>query len=339
MSSESIKYLVILFHGRGSADQIDRALVRYLQRQLDRVVTTPPEKTEIDLWLDSPGGDAHAAYKLMLELRSRCSRLQAVVPDFAKSATLMLMGVDSIYMDAAAELGPLDVQIEHPDREQRRVSALDVADSLSDLGKTGIKLAIAGGGSIILATGLPRTTVLHSTLCFVSRLLQPAVAKLDPHLIHEAARELQVAQEYAVSLLENRNVPEEQKLNRADAEAVIQHLVADYPSHSSIISRDEAKKLGLPVQRAEEYDNWVTVRRVHAKFVENGQSLRLVVDQKSAMARLNAQPASAEQRTKSDEVNGQATEEGEDHVQQAESTVASNGDGRGQYPAATDSRG
>src|SRR5690349_3514350 len=106
-------YHLILFQ---VGDQISRDLVGQIQARLDEAVTTDREHTEIDIWLDSPGGDAHAAYKLILDLRHRSNRLRAVIPDYAKSAaTLLALGVDTIFMHAAAELGPLDVQIEHPD--------------------------------------------------------------------------------------------------------------------------------------------------------------------------------------------------------------------------------
>lgn len=265
------KYIVLLFQ---NGDYIDRGLVRQLQRELDSVVTTPREETEIHVWVHSPGGDAHAAYKLILDLRSRCSSLEGVVPDYAKSsATLMLLGMDKIYMAPAAELGPLDVQIEHPDRENKIVSGLDVANSLESLGITAIDLALAGGSSIIKYTGLPRAEVLSATLRFLSRFLEPAVAKLDPHLIHEAARELQVARHYAIEMLERRCVTPKMKLSRDKAQQMINKLVKTYPSHGSIICRDEAINLGLPIESAEDYPEWALVREVHGRFMCGNSSL------------------------------------------------------------------
>ena len=127
--TELTQYHLVLFQGPGA--DIDRRLFRDIQEEIDAAITTSATDTAIDVWLESPGGDAHSAYKIFLELRSRCSRLRVVVPDYAKSAaTLLLLGADAVYMSASAELGPLDVQIEHPDREGKTVSGLDVADSL-----------------------------------------------------------------------------------------------------------------------------------------------------------------------------------------------------------------
>lgn len=72
---------------------------------------------------------------MFLDLQYRCRKLRAVVPDYAKSAaTLFLLGVDEFFMAPSAELGPLDAQIEYPDREGVTVSALDVSKALGFLG-------------------------------------------------------------------------------------------------------------------------------------------------------------------------------------------------------------
>src|SRR5688572_30383804 len=86
----TVRYYILLFQ-RGRRASIDRGLVRVIQSLLDEKIVTPPDETEIDIWLHSPGGDAHAAYKLFLDLRSRCCRLRAVVPDYAKSAATLLL--------------------------------------------------------------------------------------------------------------------------------------------------------------------------------------------------------------------------------------------------------
>ena len=79
---------------------------------MEEEIESPKECTEIDVWLDSPGGKANAAYKIALLLRSRAAKLRVVVSDYAKSAaTLLVLAADEIYMAGAAELGPLDAQI------------------------------------------------------------------------------------------------------------------------------------------------------------------------------------------------------------------------------------
>jgi len=66
----------------------------------------------IEILVHSPGGHANIAYKIARFLRGRSTRLNALVPLQAKSATTLLcLGADSIVMGELAELGPLDVQL------------------------------------------------------------------------------------------------------------------------------------------------------------------------------------------------------------------------------------
>ncbi len=266
LAAQVTRYHLVLFQGRGS---INRALVRDIQGELNERITTPPDQTEIDVWLESPGGDANAAYKLMLELRSRCRQLQAVVPDYAKSAaTLMALGMDTIYMSAAAELGPLDVQIEHPDREGYIVSGLDVANSLEFLTRTAVSSVVTGGGTLIEYTGLSRQFVLHESFLFMAQLFQPLIAKLDPQLLHQSTQQLDVAERYAVTLMRARTT------NRPDQDddyikGIAHHLVRHYPDHPFVISRDEARALGLPIVNAERYFRWEHVMEFHDIFRDN----------------------------------------------------------------------
>ena len=73
-----------------------------------------PRGSNVDLLLNTPGGDVDAAEKLMSILRGTVGsgRLRVVVPDFAKSAgTLIALGADAILMSDTSELGPIDPQI------------------------------------------------------------------------------------------------------------------------------------------------------------------------------------------------------------------------------------
>jgi len=65
------------------------------------------------LIINSPGGDANVAEKLLLMCRQRFSKeFNVIVPDFAKSAaTMIALGSDKILMGYLAELGPIDPQL------------------------------------------------------------------------------------------------------------------------------------------------------------------------------------------------------------------------------------
>lgn len=268
-----VRYHLVVFQGTG--DGIDRGLFERIHGLLEENVSSKPGETEIDLWIDSPGGNPHAAYKIFLDLRHRCSRLRAVVPDYAKSAaTLLMLGMDEIYMAPTAELGPLDAQIEHPDKEHKIVSALDIADSLDSLSETSIKLAQRYSNWLVQVLNLPRAEILDRVLEFMAQFMQPIVSKLDAHQIHQATNLLEVATQYGSRMLNARNVSEEKKIDIAGSQKLLDALVKDYSTHGFVISRDEAaKELGLPIRNAEDYPRWSNVLQLHKIFEEGGQSV------------------------------------------------------------------
>lgn len=72
------------------------------------------EGHKADLMINSPGGDANAAEKLLKMCRFRFSEeFNVIVPNYAKSAaTMIALGADRIFMGYLSELGPVDPQIQ-----------------------------------------------------------------------------------------------------------------------------------------------------------------------------------------------------------------------------------
>jgi hypothetical protein len=63
-------------------------------------------------FLNSPGGSAEAAEKMVEVLRHHYREVYFVVPDYALSAgTILCMSGDRIYMDYSSSLGPIDPQV------------------------------------------------------------------------------------------------------------------------------------------------------------------------------------------------------------------------------------
>ncbi len=232
-------------------------LVAEIRRSIEDSINEPREHVTIDLWLESPGGDAHAAYKLAVLLRSYCSRLRVIVPDYAKSAaTLLALGADELFMGPAAELGPLDAQIPKEGGIPPVISALDVARSLDDLLQDSMYFAIHGATGILQTTRLSRADSLQAMLDFSAKLMEPIIRQLDPTMIHYSNTLLNVSVAYADRLLDMRQE------GGGETAALPKYLVEKYPTHGFVISRNEARGLGLPVTDLAEYDlvKEVTVR-------------------------------------------------------------------------------
>jgi hypothetical protein len=190
-----------------------------------------------------------------------------IIPDYAKSAaTLFAFGCDEIFMAPDAELGPLDVQIEHPDREGVTVSGLDVAKALSFVCDYASSYLVSAGYELYRSTELPRREVLNQVSSFAATLLQPAIAKLDPHIIHKAANELEIAQDYASRMLRERSLDAADEERAFPPGMVAHHFINHYPAHDFVISRIEARQFGLPVHDLEDYDLAHEMLAKHAKF-------------------------------------------------------------------------
>ena len=207
-------------------------------------------QTTVDLWLNSPGGSARSAYKIALLLRSIACRVRVVIPDYAKSAaTLLSLVADEIYMGPAAELGPLDVQLDYEKNPGMRVSALDRIGNLNQITEAAREIVLGLGGEVRYKTRLGRAETVSVMADLASSLLKPLVSQVDPTILQQANRMLKEAADYGKRLMLTReDCPRELAMNLPE------RLTKDYPTHGYAISLDEAAELGLPVKPIAEYE-------------------------------------------------------------------------------------
>ena len=83
--------------------------------QLSKILRRMGNMEDLDIMLESGGGDIDACYKILKLLKAYSKRTAVVVPHFAKSgATLISLGADELYMCKGGELGPIDPQVKDP---------------------------------------------------------------------------------------------------------------------------------------------------------------------------------------------------------------------------------
>jgi len=245
---------------------MDRSVVFGLRRRIEDVVDAPREQVEIDLWLESGGGDAHSAYKLALMLQHASAHIRVVIPDFAKSAaTLLSLVGDEIYMAPGADLGPLDAQVPEEGSLAGAISALNIARAADELAREAVDLAIEGGKKIVSDMRLSRADTLNAMLDFSAKFSEPLVRQLDPRIVSEANDLLRITVRYAERLLRDKTAP-------GRARTIAHSLVEAFPSHGFVISREDAEGLGLPVRPIETYDLLDLVRQYH-RASETGERL------------------------------------------------------------------
>ena len=251
--ADKTRYLLIWL---AYTEEIEPQTIIPVRRQIEDLVALPREQVEIDVWLESPGGDAHSAYKLALLLRSTACCVRVVVPDFAKSAaTLLALVGDEIYMAPAAELGPLDAQMPEEGSLSGAISALNIARAADAVASDAVALAGTGGAQLLRRTGLSRAETLNAMLRFSAEFSEPLVRQLDPKLVHHAKELLRVTARYAERLLETST--------EKRAPAIAKRLVENFPTHGFVIGYDDVETLGLPVKPIDEYDYLDEVRSLH----------------------------------------------------------------------------
>ncbi len=242
-----------------------------VSQSLEAAAFPEKAKTTVDLWLDSPGGSARDAYKIALLLRSIACRIRVVIPDYAKSAaTLLSLVADEIYMGPAAELGPLDVQLDYEKNPGMRVSALDRIGNLNEITEAAREIVLGLGGEVRYKTRLGRGETVSVMADLASSLLQPLVSQVDPTILHQSTRMLKEAAEYGKRLMLTREA-----CPRELAMSLPERLTKDYPTHGYAISLDEAAELGLPVKPIAEYE---FCEQVIACYEENQASRTDVIE-------------------------------------------------------------
>ena len=226
----------LLVQGDGSGgpySELDDQVVQKFVLSKSDFPATPPA-----IVLDSPGGLASEAYRLAMLFRRVSKGYAVIIPRYAKSAaTLLTLGADEIYLGDDAELGPLDTQVYDSDEEERWISALDEVSAIETLQQSAFSMAVAG---LFAAQGSTRkrlNTLMPHVFKFVAELNAPLFQKVDAVRFTRMSRILDVAQQYAVRLLEK-------KYGKESATSIAHDLVANYPTHGLIINREETRKIG-----------------------------------------------------------------------------------------------
>ena len=201
---------------------------------------------ELDLVIQSGGGDIHAAYQIVELLRLHASKLNACVPFFAKSAaTLLCIGADVIFLDELAQLGPLDTQIEEKGKGGKRefVSALNPFKALEQMQNFALETLDLSMKMIVERSGMDLEECFKHGMEFVKVTTGPLITQLNPEKLGAYSRALSIGEEYGKRLLRRFSPWDEDKRNK-----VIMTLVHGYPSHDYIIDYHELQDLGFQVE-------------------------------------------------------------------------------------------
>ena len=179
-------------------------------------VSTLGKQNNIDLYIVSPGGFVHPAYKIARLFQDYSKeKFSVLIPYYAKSAaTILSLGADEIVMGPASELGPIDPQLFTPNSPP--ISALTLKEALDYITK-----AIKKDQK-------------------VATLYIPLLDKLDLITLGHFEREIESAKQYGKALLTSRNT---NKLEEKNAEKVASKFVQEYKTHGFVIDGQTASSL------------------------------------------------------------------------------------------------
>lgn len=211
-----------------------------------REVLGAQEFEELDLVINSGGGDIHAAYQMIELLRLHTKRLYACIPFYAKSAaTLLCIGADAIFVDELAQLGPLDTQI-YEDKKGGKAeftSALNPFKTLEQLQRLSLETLDIAVKMIAMRSGMDLDECMKHAIDFVRGTTGSLFTQLNPEKLGEFSRALSVGTEYGERLL--------RRFTSWDAEErmkILEKLVHGYPSHDYVIDYHELQEIGFKVE-------------------------------------------------------------------------------------------
>jgi hypothetical protein len=203
---------------------------------------------DLDLIIQSSGGDIHAAYQMMTLLRKRMSglgELVACVPGKAQSsATLLCLGADKILLGELGALGPLDAQIRigvtdagTPDY----TSALHLLKGLNRLQKFSLETFDEAAVCLYDHNVSRNEDILKYSIEFSRAITAPLFERIESQNIGYWDQMLLTGEAYGRRLLKRgKLIKDDAELNPADRIAQVVHrLVFEYPSHETVIDCDE----------------------------------------------------------------------------------------------------
>jgi Serine dehydrogenase proteinase len=255
----------------------------------------------LDLIIQSSGGDIHASYLMMSLLRGRMNEgkgaLTACVSSRAQSAaTLLCLGADEILLGELGSLGPLDAQIRKGVTDAgtpNYISALHLLKALSRLQKFSLESFTAMAAHLD-AHQASRDAQMKYGIEFSHAITCPLFERIDSEQVGYWDQMLQTGEEYGRRLLERGHLVKDEdiKIDRGDhIKAVAHQLVFGYQSHEIVIGCGTLKELHLRAALIPE-----DVRPISRKFAEcASETLIMLVDPNGAAA-----PASSKEITLKD---------------------------------------
>lgn len=193
-------------------------------------------KRNAGLFLNTYGGDPHAAYRIARALGHHYDQLTLYVFGPCKSAgTLLAIGFNCIVIGNRGELGPMDIQLANREEILEYNSALDMIQAMSWLQKHAKSAFKDFLGDMRHKERLNTKFASETARQLTQGLFSGLYAHMDPVRLGYVQRAMLITEAYGLRLHDRSKI-----LQSADA---LHTLVYDYPTHDFVIDRSEAKRV------------------------------------------------------------------------------------------------
>jgi len=147
---------------------------------------------------------------------------------------LFAICADELAVGDNGELGPLDVQVNKPDELAERISGLDILNTLTQIKEHSIRVFKEVLTSLRYGAGISTKLASQVAVEFAVGSAKSLYEQIDQTRLSEVNRAMQIAMEYGTRLNEyGQNLKNES----------MRKLLLEYPDHSFVIDRKEARDL------------------------------------------------------------------------------------------------
>jgi len=220
------------------ATRIADDVIPIFNRHLEKL----DHSTKVSLFLYTRGGDMVAPLRLVKLIRSYCSEFEVLIPYRCHSAgTMIAIGADKIVMGRLGELSPVDPTTMHPYNPQDPLNPQQRLEvSVEDL-----------NSYFLLAKEMAGVKEEQ-----IDNVFKNLVEKIHPLSLGNAYRAFRMGKMIAEKLLE---MPKGKKFSKEEIKKIVEEITSKICIHGYPITRDEAEKLGLLIEKTEgesEKDLW-----------------------------------------------------------------------------------
>jgi len=207
-----------------------------LTQIIENKIQKDTKSDSLVLILTTHGGDPDAGYRIGRSINHYYEDTTILIPDICKSSgTLVAIAAHDLIIGDLGELGPLDIQFRKADEMGEQASTLNIFKTVNELQNATLDSFRHFVTDIRYGSGIGTKLSSDIAANLTKALISPIAEQIDPIKLGEHNRALQIAKEYATRLNQlSDNLLSGESLDR---------LVSEYPCHSFVIDRKEAKSL------------------------------------------------------------------------------------------------